>query len=347
MALISYETVCSTAIGALTRAGVPLAHARLQGDLLIEAELADRPSHGLLRLPRIIERIENGVINPETDGARTWRRSFLDVDGRMGLGPVVADSALAEMSEHARVNGIAIAAIRNNNHLGMLGWYARRIASRGQVLIALTTSEALVHPWSGRTAMLGTNPIAIGVPTAGAPFVVDMATSLVSMGQIHDYAIQGRPIPEGWALDERGNPTTDAGAAKAGSIAPFGGAKGYALGLAFEVLVTFLADCAVGRDVVGTLDSDQPCNKGDVMIVVDPGERPQIARRITDYLDAVRASGDAAHPVSVPGDRAGEARRQRLVEGIELPDRLWQQLEEMAAGGNNGTEKVRKAARRH
>jgi LDH2 family malate/lactate/ureidoglycolate dehydrogenase len=216
-----------------------------------------------------------------------------------------------------------VAAIRNNNHIGMLALYAEKVAENGQVLIALTTSEALVHPWGGRTAMIGTNPIAIGVPAKPRPYVFDMATSLVSMGQVHDYANRGQALEPGWALDADGEPTTDAAAARKGAIAPFGGAKGYALGLSIEVLVAALTASAIGRDVVGTLDSSQPCNKGDVFIVLEPAENVAVA--ITDYLHALRASPPAsvARPVTVPGDRAHATRERNIANGIEVASDVW------------------------
>jgi L-2-hydroxycarboxylate dehydrogenase (NAD+) len=323
---VSVPQVEQAAITALVRGGVPLEHAQLQASLLIEAELRGRPSHGLLRLNRLRERIANGVASATAKGRHEWRGAFLSVDGEMGLGPIVAQYALDAMEQQLAQTGIAVAAISNSNHIGMLAFYAERVAARGLVCIALSTSEALVHPYGGRTAMLGTNPIAIGVPTAGVPFVFDMATSLVSMGQIHDYANRGQELPEGWALDADGNPTTDALAAKSGSIAPFGAAKGYALGLAFEVLVTALSASAIGRDVVGTLDSDKACNKGDVFIVIDPNLQRGTADTISAYLDAVRASGGDQGSVLVPGDRALADRTRRLKDGIDLPAPLWEQL---------------------
>ena len=188
---------------------------------------------------------------PGACGTQAWTaRSFLSVDGNRGLGPVVAMAALE--TDHARApakTARAIAAIRNANHLGALAYYAEHVASLGLTCIALTISEALVHPWGGRKALVGTNPIAIGVPADPTPLVMDMATGLVSMGKIHDHANRHEPIPPNWALDENGDPTTDAVAAKKGAIAPFGGAKGYALGLAFEVLVASLASSAIGTAV--------------------------------------------------------------------------------------------------
>lgn len=328
MRLLEVSKVREVAGRALAQAGVPPDHAVVQLDLLLEAELRGVPSHGLLRLDRVIERIANGVANPHAKGRQTWRSdAFLAVDGQMGLGPVVANAALDVIQARARRTGIALAAITNSNHIGMLGWYAENVAAQGQVLIALSTSEALVHPWGGRKALIGTNPIAIGVPTEGEPFVMDTATSIVSMGEIHDHAHRGVSIPDHWALDSDGNPTTDPNRAKKGALASFGGAKGYALGLAFELLVTSLAGAAIGADVRGTLDATDICNKGDVFIIID-GPQPSLA----GYLDLIRSTEPAQgfDRVLVPGDRARECRKQRLVEGVPVADEVWERLQVLA-----------------
>ncbi|WP_338881820.1 Ldh family oxidoreductase [Achromobacter veterisilvae] len=317
---------------ALEQAGTPAGHAATQTNLLLEAELRGRASHGLLRLPRIIERIHNGVADPKTRGKAVWRSpAFLDLDGERGLGPVIALAALDQIRERARETGIAIAAVSNNNHIGMLALYAEQVAREGQILLALSTSEALVHPWGGRRALIGTNPIAIGVPTEDEPFVLDMATSQVAMGKIHDYANHGRALEPGWALDGAGNPTTDAAAAKSGALAPFGEAKGYALGLAFELLVASLTASALGTAVKGTLDSSAACNKGDVFIVVEAGSGA-VAARISAYLDEIRACPALlpGRSVAVPGDRARAERRQRLEAGIELADDVWHRILDLA-----------------
>lgn len=317
---------------ALEQAGTPAGHAATQTNLLLEAELRGRASHGLLRLPRIIERIHNGVADPRTRGKAVWRSpAFLDLDGERGLGPVIALAALDQIRQRARETGIAIAAVSNNNHIGMLALYAEQVAREGQILLALSTSEALVHPWGGRRALIGTNPIAIGVPTEDEPFVLDMATSQVAMGKIHDYANHGRALEPGWALDGAGNPTTDAAAAKSGALAPFGEAKGYALGLAFELLVASLTASALGTAVKGTLDSSAACNKGDVFIVVEAGSGA-VAARISAYLDEIRACPALlpGRSVAVPGDRARAERRQRLEAGIELADDVWHRILDLA-----------------
>jgi LDH2 family malate/lactate/ureidoglycolate dehydrogenase len=314
--------------------GVPPAHACIQADLFIEAEMRGTASHGLLRLRRVIERIEAGLAAPDKTGARKWTaRNFLSVDGECGLGPVVALAALDAIIPRALEDGVALAAVRNTNHLGALAYYADHVAARGLSVIALTISEALVHPHGGRRAMIGTNPIAIGVPAEPGPFVLDMATGLVSMGKIHDHANRHESIPRGWALDENGNPTTDAEAAKHGAIAPFGGAKGYALGLAFELLVTSLAESAIGTDVKGTLDSVAVSNKGDLFIVFAPRHAAAAKAIVTAYLDDIRATppADPAQPVLAPGDRARTARAHAMTHGITLDDGLWSDLQALEA----------------
>lgn len=306
-----------------------------QVDLLLEADLRGVSSHGMLRLPRILRRIEAGVTAPDARGAHDWvGDAFLAVDGQRGLGPVVANAAIAALEERLPRTGIAVAAIRNSNHIGMLGYYAEAAARRGRSMIALSTSEALVHPWGGRRAMIGTNPVAIGVPVGGDEvFMMDTATGVVSMGEIHDHANRGAPIPEGWALDAEGRPTTDAAAAKEGAIAPAAGPKGYALGLGFELLVTTLAGAAIGRDVTGTLDDGTVCNKGDLFILFD-----RAAVDMRPYLEALRAERPAEgfDRVLVPGERGRASRDRRLSEGIDLPDALWSEIRALASGAQKG-----------
>jgi L-2-hydroxycarboxylate dehydrogenase (NAD+) len=317
----------------LTGLDVPAAEAAVQAAALVEADLRGHPSHGLIRLPRLVERIRNKVIVAGAGLDLVWRTgSAVTVDGRRGLGPVVAHRVLDAVLPRVRETGIVVAAIRRANHLGILAPYVERVAREGLVAIATTTSEALVHPWNGRTAQVGTNPLAVGVPTGGEPFVLDMATGLVSMGRILEYASRGAALPEGWALDADGEPTTDPVAAERGSIAPFGGPKGYALGLALELLVATLTGTALGTDVHGTLDGHQEAGKGDVFIVLDPAVLGGDGAGVDRYLAQVRADGSPERPVLVPGDRARQVRAERLRTGITVPESLWARLSVLLDG---------------
>lgn len=330
--LIESAEVQRIVVSILRRFDVPVTAAKLQAELLVSAELRGQPSHGLLRLRRITERIQNGVCDPRAVGRHTWSGSArLDVDGELGLGPVVAVRALQAITERAADTGVATALLRNTNHLGMLGWYLEDVARRGYAALAFCTSEALVHPWGGRDALLGTNPIAIAVPGVPDPLLLDMATSRVSMGKIHDYARRDELLEEGWALDVDGNPTTSAAQAIHGSIAPFGGAKGYGLALAIEVLVAELTGTSLGQRVKGTLDSVEPSSKGDLFVVFG---RPadQAVEAVGRYLDSVRHARPAEPdvPVTVPGDGARKRQARSLHDGVILSDPTWEDLCELA-----------------
>jgi L-2-hydroxycarboxylate dehydrogenase (NAD+) len=321
-------------VSLLEQRGAPPPAAGLQADLLIEAELRGLPSHGLQRLPRLLARIERGLADPAATGAHRWpRRALLEVEGRRALGPVAVMAAFEALLPAVEDAGLALAAIRDANHIGMLAYYAEQAASRGLIGIVLSTSEALVHPFGGTQAMLGTNPVAIGIPTGEQPFVLDLATSLVSMGKIHNHALRGESLPAGWAVDADGNPTTDAEAAKSGAIAPFGAAKGYGLGLAFELLVATLAGSQLAPEIRGTLDAAHPVNKGDVLILIDPGAANASMARLATYLAALRNSrpADTDRPVAIPGDGMRRRRAAALREGIDLPEALFDDLQALQA----------------
>jgi L-2-hydroxycarboxylate dehydrogenase (NAD+) len=327
MVRVSADRLRARITEVLAAVGAPSAHAHLQADLLTEAELRGHASHGLLRLPRLVARIANGVLDPSATGSHRWAKpALLVTDGQDGFGPVVALAALDRVMERARETGSATAVLSGNNHLGMLAYYADHVARRGQVLIATTSTEALVHPWGGREALVGTNPIAIGVPADPEPLVLDMATSGVSAGKIRDYAGRGQSIPEGWAVDAAGNPTTDAAAAVDGALAPFGGAKGYGLAVALGALTGALTASALGRNVTGTLSDTAPNTKGDVFVVV---EVPHGARQaVGTYLQTLRSSNpfDPSSPVGVPGDGGLRRRSAGLRDGVALSAQLWSRV---------------------
>lgn len=331
---ISEPSLRQLATGLLKERGASPAVAWLQADLLIEAELRGLPSHGLQRLPRLLARIDRGLADPSATGTRRWRgRALLEVDGQRALGPVAVMTALEALLPALEDSGVALAAIRDANHIGMLAYYAEQAANRGLIGIVLSSSEALVHPFGGTEAMLGTNPVAIGIPTGEAPFVLDLATSLVSMGKIHNHALRGESLLQGWAVDADGNPTIDAEAAKSGAIAPFGDAKGYGLGLAFELMVAALAGSDLAPEIRGTLDAEHPANKGDVLVLIDPGTDDRMTTRLAGYLDALRVSrpADANRPVAVPGDGMRARRSAALRDGIDLPEALFNELRTLQA----------------
>lgn len=310
--------------------GAPSAHAAAQARALVEGDLRGRASHGMQRLPTLVGRIGSGVLAPAATPALEWLgEALLAVDGRDGFGPVAMEAAIETLAARVPRTGVAVAAIRRSGHVGMLAPYLERLCALGMAGVLLTTSEALVHPAGGRTALVGTNPIGIGVPAQPQPFVLDMSTAAISAGEIIAHGHRGALLPEGRAVDPSGRPTTDPRAALEGAISPFGGAKGYALGLGFELLVAALSGTALGTAVHGTLDVDRPVTKGDLLIALDP--RPADAAAIRDYLAELRAAPTApgAGPVLVPGDRMRAERARRERDGIPYPRAVWEQLERL------------------
>jgi L-2-hydroxycarboxylate dehydrogenase (NAD+) len=324
--VVDAEDLRQAILDALVAHGATPSDARQQATILVEGDLRDHHSHGVRRLPVLVSRLDNGLISSGVEPNFDWvTESVLQVDGQRGFGPSVAFAAIDRIIERAETTGLAVAAISNSNHVGMLAPYIEKISDSGQIAFGFTTSEALVHPWGGAQAMVGTNPIGIGMPTGELPLVLDMSTASVSMGKILDHAAKGEPIPLGWAVDANGAPTEDAQAAvDGGAISPFGGPKGYALGIALEVVIATLTKTSVGTHVRGTLDTTDASSKGDVFIAISL-ERLGLTDylpRIRDYLDEVRASNNGA--VSIPGDRARATRERRSSEGIPLHRQSWE-----------------------
>jgi L-2-hydroxycarboxylate dehydrogenase (NAD+) len=326
----------------LRRHGAGAEAAELQTGLLVEADLRGRPSHGLQRLPVLLARIDGGLIVPDAVPHSAWEAdSFLAVDGRHGFGVVAVRAAIDQLVERARGAGVVAAGIRQGSHIGMLAPHLEEICRHGMVGMMMTTSEALVRPAGGRTALLGTNPIGICVPADPDPFVLDMSTAAISAGEVIARGQRGEALPPDRCVDVDGNPTIDPELARAGAISPFGGGKGYGLSLAIELLVALLSGTAVGTEVLGTLDTEFPATKGDLIVVFDPAAAglSAPAPHLSAYLEDLRRAPVApgVEEILVPGDRMRAERRRRSREGISYPVALWEGLlEREAAGGVDG-----------
>jgi L-2-hydroxycarboxylate dehydrogenase (NAD+) len=331
---VSAESVHSLIRRVLIEHGASEAEAGAQADMLTEADLRGQHSHGVQRLKVLVGRIRSGALRPGQPPSKSWvTDTTLSVNGNQGFGPTVAYDAIDELLAKSEESGIAMGLIRNSNHMGMLAPYVEAIAAARQIGIVLTTSEALVHPWGGSIPLVGTNPIAIGIPTLEEPFVLDMATAAVSMGKILSYAARNEEIPPGWGIDSQGTPATNASEVTA--LSPFGGPKGYALGLAFEVLVGGLTQTALGTEVHGTLDTQLLASKGDVIMTLSP-ERlgiSDLGSRAQAYFDIIRTSprSDPSSPVLIPGDRARTQRTRTQEDGIRIPESVWAAASELSS----------------
>jgi len=327
--VVSSEDVRAVIVHVLAKLGANARERSIQADVLTEADLRGHHSHGLQRLPVLAARIKNRLIRVDVAPDYVWTAdSVLSVDGKDGLGPFVAESALERAKTALEQSGIVAVAIRNSSHIGMIGYYCERRALEGLICLAMTESEALVHPHGGTKGLVGTNPLAIGIPSEHAPFVFDMATSTSAIGKIYASKHRGEPIPLGWAIDAEGNPTTNPDAALKGSLTPAAGPKGYGLGISIGILAGLLPGGEIGPRVFGTLDTEFRCTKGDFFLLMNPAAfagGPELASRVASYLDELRHSPPqkGCESVIVPGDRARKLREERMRSGIPLPKEVW------------------------
>jgi ureidoglycolate dehydrogenase (NAD+) len=225
--------------------------------------------------------------------------------------------------------------VRRSAHFGAAAFYARRAADAGLVAMAMTNTEPFVIPFGGSEPALGTNPIALAAPTTGGVFDLDMATSQVAVNRIFNARDEGRPIPLGWGVDARGEPTTDAAAVR--SAVPLGGYKGYGLAVMVEILCGVLAGAGV-RHGVGALygDGGERQDTGHFHLALDPERtvgRERFAAVLGGMLDELRASPVAPgfDEVLVPGDPEARARAERERSGVPIEPALWAHLGELSA----------------
>lgn len=237
----------------MTKLGVPEHDAKTVGQVLVCADVRGVESHGMHRLGSYYGmRISKGWLDPVTPyKVITETHSTALLDGGNGLGQVVGQHAMELAIQKARCEGIGAVTVRNSNHYGIAGYYAMMALKEDMIGLSLTNSQPLVAPTYGRTAVLGTNPIAIAAPSGKHyPYLLDMATSAVAYGKIQVYEKKHEHIPIGWGIDEEGQATNDPSKIKPGghgALLPLGGMditagyKGYGLALLVEILCSMLS----------------------------------------------------------------------------------------------------------
>ena len=321
----------------LQKLGVNEEAAGATSEVLAEGDLRGFASHGLLRLPYIMRALKRGTIiaTAEVKVVRETPATAL-IDGGHGLGHHVATRAMRLAIEKAKKQGIGAVGVHNTNHFGIAGYYAEMAMREGLVGIVTTTTDALVHPWGGVEPLLGTNALAIGIPSKPQPILLDMAMSVAARGKLVKAMKEGESIPESWAIDSKGRPTTDPKKGLEGALSPFGGVKGYGLALVLEVLAGPLAGAAAGKEVVGTLEPvDGFSTKGDFMIAIDPeafGSADEFKARVQRFVTQLKESRKApgVKEILVPGEPEFRIRERRVHEGIPIADEVWAELEQLA-----------------
>ncbi|GAB6179140.1 Ldh family oxidoreductase [Desulfotomaculum defluvii] len=317
--------------------GVPKADADIVANVLVDTSLEGLDTHGISRLPIYTTRIQNGRINPIANIAvNKTAPAVAVIDGDNGLGQLVGVKAMEVAINLAKETGMGAVTVKHSNHYGASAYFCKQAAAAGMIGMGFTNTPSGIPPWGGKEPYFGTNPIAFGFPGKKQPVVVDMSSSIVARGHIILAAKQGKPIPEGWAIDKDGKPTTDAKAALGGAVLPMAGPKGYAMALAVEIMSGVLSGAAVGKEVGWIYDeSTKPVDIGHTFIAMDvskfmPAESfvSRMDQMITEIKDTPKAEG--VEEIFIPGERRTMKANTRQQEGIPVPDQLLAELNDLA-----------------
>jgi L-2-hydroxycarboxylate dehydrogenase (NAD+) len=324
---------------ALAAMQIPAGDAARIAELMTEADLTGADAHGVFRLAQYVKRVEAGGLNrrPNITVARTAAATAL-VDGDNGFGHLVMSRAAESAIAMARESGIGWAGVRRSNHAGPAGLYAEMPARHGMIgIYSAVASANHMAVWGGAETLLGTNPLAVGLPAADGPLVFDMATTVVSYGTVKNYALQGREMPEGWFVNRHdGTPLTDARRSADGLLLPIGGYKGSGLALILGLLAGPLNGAAFGRDVVDfNADATSETNTGHFIVALDVARfvpldafMAEVDRHLHDLRASPRLPGVDA--IRLPGDRRAQCRAERTRDGVPLARPLIDQLDRLA-----------------
>jgi LDH2 family malate/lactate/ureidoglycolate dehydrogenase len=316
---------------------MPPADARLVADTLVQADLWGHQSHGVLRLPWYLARLKAGVCTAVAEPKFVVDAGAIAViDGGDAMGQVLTDHAMRDAIRRATGHGIAAVALRNSNHFGTALYYTLMAARAGCVAFLATNASPAMAPWGGRRKTVGTNPWSWAAPAGKyPPMVLDIANTGVARGKIYLARQKGQPIPEGWAIDAEGAPTTDPAAAIDGIILPMAGHKGYAIAAMMDMLSGVLTGSAFGSGVAGPYQTERRSGAGQMMIVLDIGvlqpldEFEARMERMIEELKAVPLA--VGHDeVFYPGEIEARNDTRNRQDGLLLPPDTMRDLQQVA-----------------
>jgi (2R)-3-sulfolactate dehydrogenase (NADP+) len=313
--------------GALRRCRTGEANARSVARALVAAEADGLKGHGLSRVPTYAAQAKAGKVDGFAEPSLSRPRpAVVAIDAAHGFAFPALDLALTALPETARREGIAAAPIRRSHHCGAAGHPVERLAEAGLVALLFANTPAAIAPWGGSKGLFGTNPIAFACPVPGAPpVVVDLSLSKVARGNILAAKQRGEAIPEGWALDDAGRPTTDPEAALKGTMLPLGDAKGTALALMVELLAAGLTGATYAAEASSFLDAEgPPPGTGQLILALDPAAfgGDALAR-----FGALAGMIEAEPGARLPGRRRLASREKASAEGLAVADALLREIE--------------------
>jgi LDH2 family malate/lactate/ureidoglycolate dehydrogenase len=299
--------------------------ADLLAETLVHADLRGVHSHGVLRVPEYVKKLTTGGVNPAGQpSVASIHGGAIVVDGGNSMGQIGGTYAMREVIKTARSTGVAFAAVSGSNHCGAMEWYTLLAAQENMIGVAGTNALPTMAPWGGLDKIVGINPLSVAIPAQEeGPLVLDFAFGATAHGKIRVYHQKGIPIPDGWAFDVNGQPTTDADAALMGLIQPIGQHKGVGLGMVVGILSTLLSGAAYGTELGNMVDGPQAGRDGHFFLAINIAAFEQVEsfkRRVDKIVREVHGSrgADGVDRVLVPGELEASFERAYATEGIPL-----------------------------
>ncbi len=336
---LTLDEVDALAFGVLRANGLSDDHARAIADTVTSAERDDAKSHGLFRIPGYVASVRSGKVTPDAvPELRDLAPAVVQVDGHNGFAPLALRMGREPLAAKARQHGIAALGLTNIYHFAALWPEVSALAEMGLVAFAFTSASSYVAPFGGVKSVYGTNPMAFAWPREnGLPLVFDQSSSASARGEIQIHLRDGKPLPEGWAIDAEGQPTTDPAAALEGAQLTFGGHKGAAIALMVELLAGALIGDVFSFEASAIDNRDGgPAIGGEFMMAIDPGRcipdgnrQSQLAHAETLFAKILEQDG-----TRLPADRRYAARLRTPTEGITIPRTLYDELQRLQASGS-------------
>ncbi|MFZ4438323.1 MAG: Ldh family oxidoreductase [Syntrophales bacterium] len=331
--MVRSEPLEKFCIQVLEKLGVPEEEAEITAKTLVMANLRGVDTHGVLRLPLYAARLKGGAMATSvnlTTEKETLATALLD--GHDGIGQVISCRAMQLAIRKAREVGVSFVAVRRSNHFGAAAYYPMMALAHDMIGIALTNASPRLAPTGGIERLFGNNPWSVAVPAGERlPVVLDMANSLVAAGKIRVLQKEGKPIPEGWALNQYGEPTTDAGDALKGILLAIGGYKGYGITLMVDLLTGVLADSNYGPRVRDLDQNVDPAGAAHSFIAINLAAFTDTAAfkaRMDSYIDEIKSSAKArgSDVIYLPGEPEFLRMQERTVNGFPLQAKVVEEL---------------------
>ena len=318
----------------LTQLNLPEKEIEIVADAAIFASLRGIDSHGFIRtLSRVVKEVRAGIVKPNTQiSILKETKSGALVDANMGLGPVSAIKCMELAIKKAEDSSCGVVVACNCNHFGVASYYATKALERDMIGVVFCNASPSTAPFGGREAIHGTNPVSFAIPAGDHdPLVIDFSTSSVSRGKIIQALKEGKRIPEGWALNRNGYPTTDPKEALEGVLLPMGGYKGYGLGLVVDVFTAALAGSLIGREIPPYLDLSTPYGASYFMMAINIESfagvcvfKQKVDRLIRDCKSCSPQEG--FKEVLVPGEIELRVTKERERRGIPVRKEEWDEM---------------------